>query len=133
MTLFYRLAADAVVVLHMAYVLFVVAGLLLVLAGYLAKWEWVRNAWFRGIHLAMIGIVVFEAWWDITCPLTTWEMQLRGRAGQETYQGDFIANWVHELLFWDLPTWAFTALYTGFGALVALTWVLVPPRRRKRG
>jgi hypothetical protein len=132
MTLVYRFAADAVVVLHMAYVLFVVVGLLLVLVGYLARWEWIRNPWFRGVHLAMIGIVVFETWWSITCPLTTWEMALRKRAGQETYRGDVIAKWVHDMLFWDLPPWVFTVIYTGFGIAVALTFVLAPPRWRKR-
>jgi hypothetical protein len=132
MALVCRLAADAVVVLHMAYVLFVVVGLLLTLIGYLARWEWVRNRWFRGVHLLMIGIVVAETWCGVTCPLTTWEMSLRQAAGQETYRGDFIAKWVHDLLFWDLPPWFFTAAYTIFGIAVALTFVIAPPRWRRR-
>ena len=60
--MFYRLAADAVVVVHMAYVLFVIVGFLLTLAGCVLRWRWIRNPWFRGIHLTMILIVVFEAW-----------------------------------------------------------------------
>jgi hypothetical protein len=133
MALFYRLAADAVVVLHAAYVLFVIVGFLLTLVGCLARWEWIRNPWFRGVHLAMIGIVVLETWCGITCPLTIWELQLRELAGQETYQGDFIALWVHNVLFIDAPPWVFNTMYTAFGAAVALTFVLAPPRFRRKG
>ena len=80
MSLFYRLAADGVVVLHMAYVLIVVLGLPAICWGIVRKQAWVRNAWLRGGHLAMILIVVGEAWAGITCPLTIWEHQRRGGA-----------------------------------------------------
>ncbi|MFO0868638.1 MAG: DUF2784 domain-containing protein [Pirellulales bacterium] len=124
----YRLLADGVVVIHAAYVLWVIVGLLLTLAGIVGRWSWIRGFWFRTTHLAMILIVVAEAWWGVVCPLTTWERQLRERAGEETYEGDFIANTVHELLFIEAPPWVFTAGYSAFGALVLLTFLLAPPR-----
>ena len=126
----YRLAADAVVILHMAYVLFVIFGFLLTLLGCLFRWNWIRNPWFRGIHLAMILIVVAEAWLGITCPLTTWEHQLRERAGGQSYEGAFLANLVHDWLFFEAPPWVFTALYSLFGLGVVLTFVFAPPRWR---
>lgn len=101
MELVYRLAADLVVAFHATYVLFVVVGFLLILIGILLKWSWIRNLWFRLAHLAAILIVVAEAWLGITCPLTTWEKALRAEAGQSTYRGDFVANLIHELLFFD--------------------------------
>ncbi|RLS55811.1 MAG: DUF2784 domain-containing protein [Planctomycetota bacterium] len=125
----YRLAADVTVFLHFAYVAFVVLGLFAVLIGYLRGWQWIRHPGFRGVHLTMILIVVFEAWWGITCPLTTLEQSLRVRSGQSSYAGSFLANGVHDLLFMDLPLWAFTVIYTLFGALVMLTFWLVPIRR----
>lgn len=127
MPLVARILADLVVVVHAGYVLFVVFGLLATLLGAWRGWEWVRNRTFRSVHLAMIGVVVAESWVGITCPLTTWERWLRRQAGEATYHGDFIANWVHELLFIDAPAWVFTAAYTGFGLLVVLTFVLAPP------
>ena len=54
----WHLAADVVLVVHVLFVLFVVAGLLLVFAGRLLKWSWVRNPWFRIAHLGAIVIVV---------------------------------------------------------------------------
>ena len=129
MGLMYRIAADLVVTLHMAYVLFVVVGFVLILAGCLFRWQWIRNAWFRTIHLACIVLVAAEALLGIPCPLTVWEHSLRRLAGQTTYRGDFIANWTHELLFFDIPPWVFTLIYTAFAALVLLTFLLAPPRR----
>jgi hypothetical protein len=130
MALAYRLLADLIVVFHFAYVATVILGLVAVYVGALCGWSWIRNRWFRGIHLAMILFVVLEAWAGLTCPLTTWEQQLREWAGQSTYEGAFIANLVHDLLFYDGPPWVFTLCYTAFGALVVGTLFLVPPRWR---
>src|SRR5688572_30810333 len=99
MCMAYRAVADLLVVLHASYVVFVVAGLMAILCGVLAGWRWVRNFWFRGLHLAAILVVVGEAWCGVPCPLTTWEHWLRRAAGQADYQGDFIARWVHDALF----------------------------------
>ena len=127
----YRYAADGVLILHLAYVGFVVVGFLLTLVGCLARWPWIRNRWFRGVHLAMIGIVVAEAWCGIVCPLTTWEQSLRDRAGEQTYRGAFVANLVHNYLFYDAPPWVFTVIYTLFGAAVVLTFIAAPPKWRR--
>lgn len=125
--MFYRILADLTVLIHFAYVGFVILGLLATLLGWLMKWDWVQNRWFRGPHLMMIAIVVGEAWAGITCPLTTWEKELRAAAGQESYQGDFIANWVHDAMFFDADPWVFTLGYTLFGGLVLATLLFVPP------
>ncbi|MCA9025880.1 MAG: DUF2784 domain-containing protein [Planctomycetaceae bacterium] len=131
MPMFYRLLADLIVVVHFAYVLSVILGLVAILMGRVLKWDWVRNRWFRGLHLAMILIVVLEAWIGFTCPLTTWENQLRSLAGQSTHKGAFIADYVHELLFIDAEPWVFTLCYTLFGTAVIASLFLVPPRWRK--
>lgn len=128
MPLVYRLAADAVMLLHVAYVLFVIFGLLLTMLGGVAGWRWVEHPWFRSVHLAMIGIVVFETWMGITCPLSTWEWTLREWAGETSYRGDFIANALDGWLFYDAPEWVFTTGYTLFGLAVAATWIVLPPR-----
>ena len=71
-----------------------------------------------------------QAWLGRICPLTTWEMALRQRAGQATYGESFIAHWLGRLLYWDAPPWVFTAAYTLFGLAVLATWWRLPPRRR---
>ena len=127
-----RLLADLVVVAHAAYFSFVVLGLVAILAGIAFRWKWVRNPWFRWIHISMIGIVVAEALAGIPCPLTVWERQLRAGAGQVAYAGDFIGYWTHRLLFFRFEPWVFTVVYTAFGLAVLAAFILAPPRGRKQ-
>ncbi|WP_237068220.1 DUF2784 domain-containing protein [Microbulbifer guangxiensis] len=124
----YLLAADLILVTHVLFVAFVVCGLLLILLGRLRKWHWVRNPWFRLLHVVAIGVVVLQSWLGAICPLTIWEMALRERAGEATYSGSFIAYWLGSLLYYRLPDWVFVLCYTVFGALVAGSWFWVPPR-----
>jgi hypothetical protein len=124
----YRLLADLVLLAHLAYVAFVVLGQVLILVGGLRRWRWVRNPWFRWAHLAAIGVVVSQAWLGIICPLTDLEMALRDKTGDPAYEGGFIAHWLHRILFFDAPSWAFTLGYTLFGLAVAASWWWIRPR-----
>jgi hypothetical protein len=126
----YLLAADAVLLLHVLFVVFVVTGLVLILAGKLLSWAWVRNWWFRVIHLAAIGVVVLQSWLGVICPLTKLEMYLRGKAGDAMYAGSFVAHWLESILYYRAPAWVFAACYTAFAAIVVLSWVWVRPHRR---
>jgi hypothetical protein len=122
--------ADLTVAIHVAYVSFVVLGQAAILLGGALGWRWVRQRWFRGLHLLAILIVAGEALAGVPCPLTVWEDQLRRLAGQSVQDGTFIGRCLHNLIFFDLPAWVFTAMYLSFAALVLLTLVLVPPRWR---
>jgi len=130
--LLYRVLADLLLTVHVAFVVFVVAGLVLILVGGVAGWRWVRHPGFRLAHLAAITVVAVQAWLGRICPLTTWEMALRERAGEVTYAGSFIQYWLQALLYYEAPPWVFTSVYTGFGLLVAASWILVRPRRAWR-
>jgi polyferredoxin len=121
------LAADAVLLVHFAFVSFVLGGFALIWLGALLHWQWIRNFRFRAIHLAAISFVAAEAVAGVMCPLTVWEDALRGSHTQTS----FIARWVRRMLFYELPEWVFTAVYLSFAAMVALTLWLVPPKRRR--
>ena len=125
-------AADGLLIVHALFIAFVVLGLVLIIAGLVRGWRWVRNPWFRFIHLGAIGIVVLQSWLDIICPLTIWENNLRKMAGEATYAGSFIQHWLHKLIFYQAETWVFTLTYTAFAALVLLAWYLVPPSLSKK-
>jgi hypothetical protein len=129
---FYRTFANCVLVTHLGLVLFIVAGLILVLLGGRYHWRWVRNIWFRVAHLAAIAYVMAESWLGIDCPLTTLEQWLRIRAGQARYDEDFIAHWVGKILFFQAPPWVFTSVYSAFALLVAISWISVRPGRGQR-
>jgi hypothetical protein len=126
-----RLAADMILVLHAAFIAFVLFGLVLIWVGYARKWHWTQTWTLRLIHLAAIGFVILQAYLGIVCPLTTLENSLRLRAGQDAYtEAGFIEYWLHRAVFWHAPAWVFTVAYTAFGLLVIGTLILLPPRRR---
>lgn len=85
----YGLLADLVVLLHLAFVAFVIGGGLLVL-------RWPRVAW---VHLpcASWGALIELAGW--ICPLTPLENALRRRAGQAGYGGGFVEHYIIPLLY----------------------------------
>jgi len=124
----YQFAADALLFTHLLFVVFVVLGLLLILTGKLLHWSWVRNPWFRLVHLIAITVVAAQSWLGAICPLTHWETALRSKAGNVVYEGSFISHWLQTLLYYDAPEWVFTACYTLFGFLVAASWFWVKPR-----
>jgi multisubunit Na+/H+ antiporter MnhB subunit len=130
---FYRFAADLVLYLHVTFVAFVIGALVLIFVGRFAGWPWIRNGWFRLVHLIAIGIVVLQAWLGVICPLTTLEMWLRTKAGDAVYPGAFVAHWVQRILYYDAPAWVFALLYTAFGALVVASWIWIRPQRIRTG
>ncbi len=85
----YGLAADLIFTLHLAFVLFVVLGGLLVL-----RWQWL--AW---LHLPALLWGVYTELAGVICPLTPLEVTLRQLGGQAGYQGDFITHYLAPILY----------------------------------
>ena len=126
----YQVLADAVLALHFGVVVFVVGGLLVVVAGNWLRWRWVNRLWFRSAHLLAIVVVAIQAWLGQLCPLTRLESWLRVQAGALAYERSFIEYWLQRIIFYEAPFWVFTAAYTAFAFLVALVWWRYPPRGR---
>lgn len=122
--------ADALLVLHFLIAGFIVAGLILVWVGAAfgtnARWAWIRNPWFRYLHLAAIVFVAAEALLGYACPLTIWEDLLRGGVRPAS----FVGRWVYRLLYYNAPEWVFTALYAAWAAATLVTLRFVPARRK---
>lgn len=117
--------ADAVLLVHFAFVLFVVSLFVLVPVGAALGWRWVRWRPLRWAHLIAIAFVAAETAAGIACPLTVWEDVLRGKTGAVP----FIPRLVRSVLFYDLPAWIFTTVYLAAAGLAVGLWRLVPPRR----
>ena len=84
-----RVLADAVVVFHLAFIVFVLAGGALVV-------------WRRGIAWLHLPAVVWAAYAEFTstiCPLTPLENALRLRAGQSGYEGGFVDHYLIPLIY----------------------------------
>jgi len=119
----YRLLADGVLVIHLAFILFVVLGGLLV-------FKWRRAAW---VHLPMAGWGVAIEFFDWTCPLTPLEQYLRRVSGAMGYTGGFIEHYLVPIIY---PGTLTRALQVGLGLSVVAFNVAVYAfwwRARARG
>jgi len=128
---YYAALADFIVAFHTLFVGFVVVGQLLIMIGLICRWQWVRNPWFRVVHLLCIGVVAAEAACGVTCPLTTWERDLRALAGQ-TVNDSAVGWFFNSILFFNMPREFFTWIHIGFGVLVLATFLIGFPRFRRR-
>jgi hypothetical protein len=126
----YGLLADFVVFLHVAYIGYVVLGQAAIIVAAPFKWQWARNPWFRFTHLLAIGVVAYEAIYQIRCPLTVWEEKLRALAGQSFNSSDtFMGRMLHDLMFIEgQPEIFFTTMYIATLVLVVQGLIMYPPR-----
>ena len=119
----YRLAADAVLAAHLAVVLFVVFGGLLVLRA-------PRVAW---LHLPAMAWAAFVELSGSICPLTPLEVMLRRGAGEAGYGGDFVEHYLVALIY---PAGLTRELQVAIGTAVLLVnlfaYFVLWGRRAKR-
>lgn len=117
-----RVGADAVVALHLAFILFVVLGGLL-------AWRDLRFAW---LHLPAAAWGAFAELTGTICPLTPLENALRMRAGQAGYEGGFIDRYLVPIIY---PAGLTPALQVRIGIAVIVVNILIYAvafaRRRK--
>ncbi len=85
----YKLLADIVLLLHLAFITFVIFGGLLAIKN-------VNWAWLHVPAAVWAGLVEFAGW---ICPLTPLENWLCFRAGASTYQDSFIAYYLFPLIY----------------------------------
>src|SRR5688572_8904164 len=124
----YLILADAILVTHTLIVLFIVIGFVAIWVGYFRRWQFVRNFYFRVVHLGAMGWVAVQTVWGADCPLTIWENALRVKGGVgPSYQETFIGHWLQKILFFDVRLQTFAILYLAFFAFIALTWFVVKP------
>jgi len=117
----YRAAADAILVTHLAFVLFAVFGALLIL-------RWPRLAW---LHIPAVVWAAFVEFNGAICPLTPLEVILRRQAGEAGYAGGFIDHYFMPLLY---PEGLTRDMQTILGAIVvainAAIYIVAFMRRR---
>ncbi len=103
----YRIAADAVLLLHLAFILFVVLGGLLVL-------RWPRLAL---LHLPAVAWGATVEFLHLICPLTPLENRLRLAAGDQGYSGGFMEHYLVPMIY---PAGLTPAIQLWIGAFVLL-------------
>ena len=128
----YALLADLILVLHVAFVIFVVAGAAAIPVGKWRRWRWVFNPCFRLAHLTAMGVVATQAWLGAACPSTILENWLRRQTQESAYKEGFIEYWLGRLIYYQAPSWVFIAVYTLFCLVILALWRYAPPRWPKK-
>ena len=105
--MFFRLLADLVLLIHLAFVVFVVLGGVLVLRR-------PRLAWIH-VPAAVWGVLIEYAGW--VCPLTPLEILFRQRGGEAGYPGGFIEHYLTSTLYPEGLTRA-TQIFLGTAVLL---------------
>ena len=108
----FRILADATVIVHLAFVAFVVGGGLLV-----ARWP--RVVWLHLPAVAWGAWIEFAGW---LCPLTPLENWLRRQGGREVYRSSFVEHYVLPVLY---PSELSREMQWALGGLVLLVNAIV--------
>lgn len=108
----YRLTADGLVLVHLLFIVFVMAGGLLLL-------RWPRLCW---VHLPAVAWGFSVEMFHWMCPLTEWENRLRVAAGEQGYANSFVEHHVWPLIY---PAGLTPQVQVGLGGLVVVVNVLV--------
>jgi hypothetical protein len=121
--------AETILGLHLIIIAFNVTGLVVIPLGAWLGWRFVRIAWLRLLHLAMLAIVAVQAVAGRACILTVWQNNLTG--GSQPVQ-PLMMQWVDRVIYWNLPMWFFAIVYCLVFLYVLALTVLVPFGRRYR-
>jgi hypothetical protein len=107
----FRIAADLVLVTHLAFIAYVTLGGLLNL-------RWPR-LWV--LHLPALAWAILVEFLAFDCPLTTLENRFRAAAGERGYERGFVDHFISNLIYPDLPSF----VHIGLGAALFLVNVLI--------
>jgi hypothetical protein len=128
MRIFADLAANLIAVVHIAYFLFIVGGMVVIVLSLRRPTAWVRNPWFRLAHAVAIYIVLFEEVTGLPCPLNVLQWGARERAIGSTESSAGLGGLLDFLLYHTISPLALDVMYWSFGALAIVMLWLVPPR-----
>lgn len=128
--LLFKLLADAVVVLHFTWIVFMISGGLLAAAAFRYERLFLMRR-FRTLHLFGILFTALMAAAGLRCPLTLLENRLNELSGQgAVYPGSFIAAHIGALVYPDLPPLVLIVPTIFLALFTAAVFALRPPRKK---
>jgi hypothetical protein len=89
----YRFLADAVVLFHFCWIIFILIG----------GWWGRRYRAIKILHISALVLALLVETFDWFCPLTHLEVWLRVRGAQGSYTGAFITHYLNKLIYLDAP------------------------------
>ena len=125
----YRLLADLIVVVHFAWILFMLVGFILTLRGFFHK-EFFERWLSRTLHLFGIAYVSILAMMGKYCPLTIWENTLRAKYDPSlTYAGSFMIHYIEKLVYPDINPLIIRIPTTFIAVFTVVIFIIRPPAK----
>lgn len=128
----YKVLADAIVIIHFAWILFMLLGFIFTLCGFFYRSFFDR--WlFRTLHLCGIVYVGLLAALRQYCPLTILEYTLRAKYNPElTYPGSFIVHYIEKLVYPDVDLLVILIPTVIIAVFTIAVFIIKPPTRIRR-
>lgn len=123
--------AQAVLAVHMAIAAFIVLGTIAIPLGARFGWVIVRMFWWRLAHLIAMGAVALQKLLGDSCFLSVWERHLVDIASEIPHRPPTFQSFGEHVLYWNLPLWFLSVLYSLMFVFVAIMWFVVPPRQKR--
>lgn len=130
--MFYKILSDVILILHLAWILFILGGFFLTIKGFFKKGFFDR--WlFRTFHLLGIFYVSFLSVTGEPCPLTVWENAFRARHDPcLVYPGSFIVYYLERFVYPDIPLAWIQIPTVAISFFTILVFILRPPTKIKK-
>ncbi|MGL4553295.1 MAG: DUF2784 family protein, partial [Gemmataceae bacterium] len=120
--------ADVLAVAHFGFIVPVVLLQLLIVAGGVLGWRWVRNYWLRVAHLVLIALVVIQAVVGHECPVNEFERTLRGGDLAQLDGASALGRFCNRMVYQRVEDMRpMLVQYAAFGVVVIASWYLVRP------
>mgnify|MGYP001241253237 CR=1 FL=1 len=115
--------SEIVLLFHFCIFLFMLLSFFFIPIGYYQKWKWVKNRYYRSIHIILMGIILIETILGFMCPLTKLENFLRN----DTKVNSKFAEIIHLIMYWDLSSYQFIILYLLSLLYLLFLWFFFKP------
>lgn len=129
---FSELLADLLMVGHACFSVFVLYGLVFILAGLVVDWRWTRNPWFLNAHLGATLLLLARIWLNLPCPSSVAEDSLRREITTPCPLGNLFHEILHQLAFRGNDPHGFARTTTIFGAIAVAVHIASRLRWRER-
>jgi hypothetical protein len=139
----YKILADLVVLIHFAWILFILWGFILAVCSSISvyvlrtakdRWRTFFDRWiFRTIHLGGIVYVAILAVLGKYCPLTILENELREQYNTElTYPGSFVVHYIEKIVYPEANFLLFVIPTIIIAVFTVLMFIIRPPAKIRR-
>ena len=125
-----HMLADAIALAHALFAMFIIFGLALIITGIFFRWDWVKNGWFRALHLSAMLLLMFRVWSGSPCPMSVYEDRFRAQAKNFESVHNWFYTFTHKMAARHADPVKFAVAVNYLGWVVILMLFVSRPKLR---